>query len=221
MVPEATKVISTTKTMGQGNFTEKSQALGLDLSIFGMGAGLGDYDADGDFDWYVSDIGQNHLLQQQPDGTYADKTTETLVMGDYVSWGAEFWDANHDAQLDLFMANGAVLAETDQPLLYYENRGENYLSTQLILVNFPFFARGFAYADLDADGDLDVVVNPVAERDTARSVAIPVIRNTADLRFGDRGYLQVQVVSEQFTGGGLRKYSEALPFGWPPVTARG
>ena len=184
---------------GQGNFTEKSQALGLDLSIFGMGAGLGDYDADGDFDWYVSDIGQNHLLQQQPDGTYADKTTETLAMGDYVSWGAEFWDANHDAQLDLFMANGAVLAETDQPLLYYENRGENYLSTQLTLVNFPFFARGFAYADLDADGDLDVVVNPVAERDTARSVAIPVIRNTADLRFGDRGYLQVQVMSEQFT----------------------
>ncbi|WP_424580559.1 FG-GAP-like repeat-containing protein [Tunicatimonas sp.] len=184
---------------GQGNFTERSQELELDLRLFGMGAGLGDYDGDGDLDWYISDIGQNHLLQQQADGTYVDKTSETLAIGDYVSWGAEFWDANHDAKLDLFMANGAVLAETDQPLLYYENLGENYLSTQLALVNTPFFARGFAYADLDLDGDLDIVVNPVAETDTTLNLTIPVIRNTADLRFGDRGYLQVQVASEQFT----------------------
>ena len=184
---------------GQGNFTEKSQELGLNLGIFGMGAGLGDYDADGDFDWYVSDIGQNHLLSQMPDGIYVDVTTETLAIGDYVSWGGEFLDSNHDTRLDLFMANGAVLGEADQPLLYYENREGQYLSTQFNLVKQPFFARGIAYSDLDNDGDLDIVVNPVAETDTSDRTAIPVIRNTTDLRFGDRGYLQVQVESEKFT----------------------
>ena len=46
-------------------FTDVTNAAGLALDIFGMGAAIGDIDGDGDRDLYVSGFGANALLPQQ------------------------------------------------------------------------------------------------------------------------------------------------------------
>ncbi len=178
---------------GQGNFTDKSEALGLALNIFGMGAGLGDYDADGDFDLYVSDLTVNHFMQRQSDGTYENVADQTLALGDNVSWGAEFFDANNDSQLDLFIPNGAVLGDLEQPNQYYENINGQYLVTTFGQIKPPLFARGMGIADLDADGDLDVAVTATAEQDTLEVPYLQIYRNTANLRHQENGFLMIDL----------------------------
>jgi hypothetical protein len=85
-----------------------------------------------------------------------------------LTFGLFFFDADLDGRLDLFLANGHVeptvqsvqkdVTYKQAPLLYL-NGGENHF----IPVNTgdmaaPIVGRGAAYADLDGDGDLDVIV---------------------------------------------------------------
>lgn len=181
---------------GNNNFTEKSEEKGLDLRIFGMGVSTGDYDKDGDFDLYVSDLTANHFLQQQRDGTFLNVVQETLAKGDYVSWGASFFDANNNSELDLFIPNGAVIGEQVQPSMYYENINGKFLETQFHQVTPPLFSRGMGLSDLDKDGDLDVIINNTTEKDTLNPQLIPIYRNTANLRAKENGFLFIDLEGE-------------------------
>ena len=85
-----------------------------------------------------------------------------------LTFGLFFFDADLDGRLDLFLANGHVEPTVQQvqknvtykeaPILYrnvgdgkFESAGAGDLGT-------PIVGRGAVYADLDGDGDLDVVV---------------------------------------------------------------
>jgi hypothetical protein len=80
------------------------------------------------------------------------------------SWGSVFFDADHDGRLDLFVANGHVgfrptIPEAEaQPNLLYRNTGEALvLSDETAFPRLRGDSRGAAVADLDRDGDLDLV----------------------------------------------------------------
>ena len=51
---------------GDGTFEDVSVAAGLDLSLYGQGVAVGDYDGDGRRDLYITAVGSNVLLRNTP-----------------------------------------------------------------------------------------------------------------------------------------------------------
>ncbi|MFQ5413087.1 MAG: CRTAC1 family protein [Phycisphaerae bacterium] len=86
-------------------FEDVTETAGVGDTGYGMGCTCGDYDADGDADLYVTNVGGNVLYRNDGDGTFTDVTRQAGV-GD-TSWGASaaFADVDGDGRLDLFIAN--------------------------------------------------------------------------------------------------------------------
>ena len=103
------------------------------------------------------------------DDSYGANTAEVSMP--WVSWGTGFHDFDHDADLDLFVANGHVY-----PIIDDYDVGTSYPQYNCILWNqgrgrFAALddppgsslgparvSRGAAFGDIDDDGDIDVAV---------------------------------------------------------------
>ena len=94
------------RNFGDGKFEDVSSAAGLDLTLYGMGVAVGDYDSDGDFDAYVTALGSNRLLRNDG-GMFVDVTDAFGLAGGADAWstGAAFFDYDGDGDLDLFVCN--------------------------------------------------------------------------------------------------------------------
>ncbi len=90
-----------------GRFTDVTAPAGLGgLSLYGMGAAVGDYDNDGDADLYLTAVGDGRLLRNQG-GVFEDVTRRAGIAADPLDWGtcATFVDYDNDGLLDLFVCN--------------------------------------------------------------------------------------------------------------------
>ncbi len=92
---------------GSGFFEDVSALTGLDVTLYGMGVAVGDYDNDGWVDVYITAVGQNRLLRNRAGQRFEDVTRDAGVAGDAADWGtsAAFVDYDRDGDLDLFAAN--------------------------------------------------------------------------------------------------------------------
>jgi hypothetical protein len=92
---------------GHGHFTDVTKGSGLDASLYGMGAAIGDYDNDGLDDVFVTAVGGNHLFHNEGQGKFRDITAEAGVGGSTNDWSttAAFFDYDNDGKLDLFVGN--------------------------------------------------------------------------------------------------------------------
>ena len=92
---------------GDGKFDDVSVAAGLDMRFYGMGVAVGDYDADGYADLFVTAVGRNRLLRNIDGARFEDATSDAAVAGADDAWstGAAFFDADGDGDLDLFVCN--------------------------------------------------------------------------------------------------------------------
>ncbi len=95
---------------GSGGFADVTAGSGLDVSFYGMGVGVADYDADGHVDVFVTALGTNRLFRNRGDAggpRFEDVTARAGVGGDDDEWStsATFFDADGDGDLDLFVAN--------------------------------------------------------------------------------------------------------------------
>jgi hypothetical protein len=156
---------------GNGQFTDVSSQLGFRRAEFNMGIALADVTGDGVLDIYTSSFGSNSLMVRDPvSGRYGDlapcwNVMETMSMGGFlVSWAAMFLDANLDAGPDLYVSNGFLQSEPNLPsdpnspshLLL--KRGQTYVIPPVADVpQDQGVGRGAACADIDGDGDEDVV----------------------------------------------------------------
>ncbi len=88
-----------------GRFEDVTDASGTGHTGYGMGAAAGDYDCDGDIDFYVTNVGANVLYRNEGDGTFNDVSVSQGV--DHPGWGASaVWlDFDLDGDLDLFVTN--------------------------------------------------------------------------------------------------------------------
>lgn len=114
-------------------------------------------------------IPNNILLMQNADGTYQNRAVISGVNASGWAWSAKFGDLNQDGSLDLYAVNGMIDAEMFHYLPGNELVEENQAYQN---VDGNFFqpapdwqlgsnesGRGMSMADLDNDGDLDIVVN--------------------------------------------------------------
>ncbi len=98
------------RNLGGGRFEDRTVAAGLDLSLYGMGAAVADYDGDGDTDVYLTAVGPNRLLRNDG-GRFTDVTGSRGVDGDPPGGGpgwstAAAWvDVDLDGWVDLFVCN--------------------------------------------------------------------------------------------------------------------
>ena len=97
-----------------------------------------------------------------------------------LSFGLFFFDYDLDGRLDLFQTNGHLEEEISeiqrsqkyrQPAQLFWNSGSDSGPTFELVPSeiagdlvTPIVGRGAAYADIDADGDLDVIVTQVGDR---------------------------------------------------------
>ena len=90
---------------GHGKFTDVTAGSGLDVSFYGVGVAVGDYDNDGLPDVFITAVGGNHLFHNLGGGKFADVTAESGVAGSEWSTSAAFIDYDNDGRLDLFVCN--------------------------------------------------------------------------------------------------------------------
>lgn len=158
-------------------FTEISAQNGTDIPMYGMGVAIGDYDHDQDFDYYITNLGSNVLLENDGSGNFTDNATTAGVTNEFsgtdfaTGWGTAFLDIDNDSWLDLFVSNGRIpslptlpTAFNDTDKLYLNNGDKTFTDiTDEVNVGDPQYGRGMAYADFDMDGDLDFLVVNLSE----------------------------------------------------------
>ena len=59
---------------GHGHFTDVTAGSGLDVSFYGMGVAIGDYDNDGLDDVFITAVGGNHLFHNEGGGKFQEVT---------------------------------------------------------------------------------------------------------------------------------------------------
>jgi hypothetical protein len=126
----------------------------------GMGLATGDYDADGDLDFYFSNAGPMTLLRNEGDGSFANLSAVAGVEKAAVAWGSLFFDYNNDGWLDLYLSVMEGLEGDTAANLLYENQGDgtfNNLGAGYGAAD-PGRTTGVAYADYDQDGRVDLLI---------------------------------------------------------------
>ena len=143
------------------SFHDETKALGMDLKINAMGTAVGDYNNDGLFDYYVTNIRFNRFMVNQGEKKPFVERAKDLGMGMVsISWGANFADFDHDTDLDLFVANGD-LNPNDVPMAdyYFENESGRFSDVAYKAgLNDYGIGRGSVVFDIENDGDLDLLV---------------------------------------------------------------
>jgi hypothetical protein len=151
----------------------------------GMGAAVGDYDNDGDLDWFVSSISDADANQrpvgavpwgatgnrfyENRGGTFVDVTDATGTRTGNWGWGACFEDFDNDGALDLFQTNGFKASEEMLALVYsftydrsrlFVANGAGGFSDQAagVGVDDDRQGRGIVCFDYDRDGDTDLFI---------------------------------------------------------------
>ncbi len=92
---------------GAVQYSDITAGSGLDVPLYGMGVAIGDFDADGLPDVYLTAVGTNRLYRNLGRGKFADVTTGSGTGGAATDWStsAAFFDFDRDGDLDLFVCN--------------------------------------------------------------------------------------------------------------------
>ncbi|HVF48818.1 MAG TPA: CRTAC1 family protein [Pyrinomonadaceae bacterium] len=187
---------------GDGTFEETGYPSGVALNEngreqAGMGLGIGDYNNDGRVDFYITNFSDdsNTLYHNDGDGNFTDVTFQAghgESTYPFLGWGTLFMDYDNDGWKDIVVANGHVYPAVDnqqwgtsyaQQMLLFRNledarkngvrRFERVAAAPGSGLAAALCARGMSFADLDADGKLDLVLNNIDGQPT-------VLRNVAE-----------------------------------------
>lgn len=142
-----------------------------------MGGTIGDFDNDGDFDWFVTSVydddgtlegnwggSGNRFYVQQDDGTFSEGAEDFGLKDASWGWGTSFGDLNNDGFLDIVAVNGwpqgSDQFKNDRLRVFMSQNGEFFdeRAEECDLIDTSQ-GRGIICFDFDLDGDLDILVS--------------------------------------------------------------
>ena len=94
------------RNLGEFRFIDVTEQAGVGDEGYALAVAVGDYDADGFPDIYLSNFGPNVMYRNNGDGTFTDVTRQTGTAAGGVSKvgaGTSFLDADGNGDLDLFV----------------------------------------------------------------------------------------------------------------------
>lgn len=166
---------------GDGTFQEMGTMAGIAYNRkgkprAGMGIAIGDLDNSGNESIVVGNFSRQPISVYQAlpngmfkDNAYSSKIGETSFLT--LTFGVSFFDADLDGDQDIFTANGHVFTDIEkkaanikykQPPHFFVNNGKGTFSDNAAqiggLMQTPMVARGSATADIDNDGDIDLLI---------------------------------------------------------------
>ncbi|MEM7622704.1 MAG: VCBS repeat-containing protein [Planctomycetota bacterium] len=142
---------------GDGSFTHSNGGITLTSSASDrFGTAWADYDNDGDMDVFVPDnrATQSGALFRNTGGSFSN-VASAAGLADASSHRSAAWgDVDHDGDLDLLLTN-----EADSGAVLYLSNGDGTFSPGINTgANVTGHTLDAAFADIDNDGDLDLVV---------------------------------------------------------------
>jgi hypothetical protein len=157
-----------------------------------MGVAFGDYDRDGRFDMYVTEVTKNlgdplfetrcilyHNLSSDGTILFEEIGKQLGVHDAYWGWGCTFLDADNDARLDLAMTNGIDMEEKwlfDPSRFFHQNAGGTFDDvSDAVGFNDTLWGSTVIGFDYDRDGDLDMA--QTAMGNDANPPAMRLLRN--------------------------------------------
>ena len=191
------------RNRGDGTFEDATAGAGLGAAVGpGLGVVFGDLDDDGWQDLYVAnDTKPNGLYHNKGNGTFEDLSLLSgTAYGDKgrpeAGMGVDLGDYDGDGRLDIVVTNFEL-----ETYALYKNLGgiaftDSRSAARLAEPTLMFLGFGVAFADLDQDGDLDLVFANGHIND-----------NAAELTPGSQ-YRQRNQVFENLGGGKLQEDKE-------------
>jgi len=164
-----------------GTFSDVTGKAGVTGNAYGMGVAVGDYDADGFPDLYVTQYPRSVLYHNNGDGTFTDVTAKAGVAAPGWSTSAAWFDYDNDGRLDLFVCQYLKLDTTTwcgdkligerwycRPTVYkstpswlFHNNGDGTftdVSKESGIAQSLGKALGVVAADINNDGWMDLFV---------------------------------------------------------------
>ena len=145
-------------------FGDEAPTYGMDNMIDDMAIAINDFNLDGDFDFFITGIDENSLLENNGTNLYIENSSVYGLNPTGWSWGARFADFDLDGDEDLFVVNGYEFeGRGPEQNVYYRNLhaqgtamfedasaelGLNENTESVEVLDF----------DYDNDGDLDIFV---------------------------------------------------------------
>lgn len=158
-----------------GTFTDRTDRTQIN-DTNGMGSAVGDYDNDGDPDWFVSSIDSSRLYLNT-NGQYSNATNTASVNDGGWGWGSCFADFNLDGHLDIYQTNGWQTdgGNPNEPYnadasRLWMNDGSGVFFDRADEYDVKEFDQGRAVvcADFDNDMDTDILLLTTASTTSAR-----------------------------------------------------
>jgi enediyne biosynthesis protein E4 len=153
---------------GKDGFVLDGGNAGLDVTICSMGLGIGDLNGDLIPDLAISDCRDLLLMKSNAAGVWVDHGDATGFgidppSGHDVPWGVELIDLDNDADLDAYVAYGYLgnagfpNEQIQRDGVYLQGDDGRFTEVSEAWGVSTGQSRGFAVADLNNDGWLDVV----------------------------------------------------------------
>jgi hypothetical protein len=165
---------------GTGHFQDVTAQAKLDVSFYGMGVAVADYDGDGWTDVFITAVGRNHLFHNNH-GVFEEVTDQAGVAGNEEQWStsAGFFDCNNDGYLDLLVVNYVRWSKEIDTALDYRltGVGRAYGPPQNYEGTFPYLYRNNGdgtFTDISAQSGIQIR-NPATGAPAAKSLGLTFI----------------------------------------------